>query len=368
MGKKRIYVYAICKNEAAFASRWMASMREADGVYVLDTGSSDNTVPLLRELGAHVTQAVISPWRFDTARNRALALVPADADLCVCTDLDEVFRTGWRAAMERVLARGAIHLSYRYVWSFQPDGSEGLVYWMQKAHARSGFRWVYPVHEVLEYTGGAHTITEAAGVQLEHHPDPDKSRAQYLPLLELAAQESPNDARSAHYLGREYLYYGRWRDCERTLLRHLSLQASVWREERCASMRYLARAVAAQGREDEAFGWLLRACAEAPQLREPWVAAARQLLAQKRWSGALYFAQRALEIRAQSRTYFNEPDSWGAAPYDLAALAAYYLGIYPLALDYGKQALALAPHDARLRENLAFYRRAASPDKPAAEG
>ena len=41
MGNYRVYVYAICKNERAFAARWMQSMREADGVYVLDTGSTD---------------------------------------------------------------------------------------------------------------------------------------------------------------------------------------------------------------------------------------------------------------------------------------------------------------------------------------
>ena len=35
----KIYVYAICKDEKAFADRWMDSMSEADGVYVLDTGS-----------------------------------------------------------------------------------------------------------------------------------------------------------------------------------------------------------------------------------------------------------------------------------------------------------------------------------------
>ena len=96
MGNYRVYVYAICKNERAFAARWMQSMREADGVYVLDTGSTDDTVAKLTALGAQVTVERIDPWRFDTARNRSLALVPEDADICVCTDLDEVFEKGWR--------------------------------------------------------------------------------------------------------------------------------------------------------------------------------------------------------------------------------------------------------------------------------
>ena len=40
----KIYVYAICKNEEKFVTRWVNSMNEADGIYVRDTGSTDNTV------------------------------------------------------------------------------------------------------------------------------------------------------------------------------------------------------------------------------------------------------------------------------------------------------------------------------------
>lgn len=94
----KVYVYAICKNESKFALRWMKSMSEADGVYVLDTGSEDNTVELLRGEGAIVEVEVFKPWRFDTARNRSLEMVPEDADVCVCTDIDELFHPGWRAA------------------------------------------------------------------------------------------------------------------------------------------------------------------------------------------------------------------------------------------------------------------------------
>ena len=96
----KIVVYAICKNEANFADRWMDSMSEADQVVVLDTGSTDNTMERLRARGAQVTAEAVSPWRFDTARNRSLDLVPQDADICVCTDLDEVFQPGWRAFLE----------------------------------------------------------------------------------------------------------------------------------------------------------------------------------------------------------------------------------------------------------------------------
>lgn len=356
----RIYVYAICKNEEKFAERWVRSMQEADGICVLDTGSTDGTAERLRELGAHVTQEAVTPWRFDTARNRSLELVPEDADLCVCTDLDEVFRPGWRTAMEQALAGGAEKLRYRYTWSFRPDGREGVVFWIEKAHARFGFRWAHPVHEVLECTKGACCTVDAEGVQLDHHPDPEKSRGQYLPLLELAVQEAPEDDRNAFYLGREYSFYGRWSDCERTLRQYLRMPSAVWDEERCAAMRILAQACLAQERTAEAERWLLRACAEAPQLREPWLSAAGLALEQEKWSGALYFAERALKIPARSRSYLNEPESWGARPYDLAALAAYYMGLYATALSYGREALAREPENGRLRKNLEFYEAAAA--------
>ena len=79
----KIYVYAIAKNEEKHVKRWMNSVREADGVFVLDTGSEDNTAELLKSEGATVEKQMILPWRFDTARNISLSLVPEDADICV---------------------------------------------------------------------------------------------------------------------------------------------------------------------------------------------------------------------------------------------------------------------------------------------
>lgn len=38
MSKYKICVYAISKNEEKFVSRWVDSMKEADDIYVLDTG------------------------------------------------------------------------------------------------------------------------------------------------------------------------------------------------------------------------------------------------------------------------------------------------------------------------------------------
>ena len=219
-------IYAICKNEAQFAERFMASCSEADGVYILDTGSTDGTPELLRGLGATVYEQSFSPWRFDAARNASLALLPEDADICICLDLDEVLGDGWREALEAAWTSGVTRARYTYVWSHTPDGGDGVTFYADKIHARHGYHWAHPVHEVLATDWPENSVTIPA-LRIDHWPDDSKSRGQYLPLLELSVQEKPDDDRNMHYLGREYMFHGRWGDAIATLMRHLAMPSAT---------------------------------------------------------------------------------------------------------------------------------------------
>jgi len=81
--KHKVCVYAITKNEEKFVKRWVESMKEADKIIVLDAGSDDNTVELLKKYGVEVYVKEIKPWRFDIARNESLKLIPEEYDICV---------------------------------------------------------------------------------------------------------------------------------------------------------------------------------------------------------------------------------------------------------------------------------------------
>ncbi len=354
MGKYSVCVYAICKNEAQFVSRWMDSMQEADRIVVLDTGSTDNTVQLLRERGAEVFTEEITPWRFDTARNRSLELVPEDIDICVCTDLDEVFSNGWREKLERVWGEQVSQVTYRYTWSFESDGREGYVFWIEKIHCRHGFLWKHPVHEVLFWQGPGIQGKKvwAEEIRLEHHPDPMKSRGQYLALLEQSIQEEPEDDRNMHYLGREYMFYGRWDDCIKTLERHLAMPNAVWRDERAASMRYIAKAYWNKGERKNAWKWGMMAIAEAPNLREPYLDLAGQLYEQEQWEGVLYFTECALKLKHRPYSYISEASSWGSLPYDLRTIAFFKTERPEQALKEAYLALEQEPGNDRLRKNI----------------
>ena len=352
MHKYKIAVYAICKNEEQFVDRWLKSMGEADAVYVADTGSTDNTAKKLREGGAVVNQIFVDPWRFDDARNISLSFVPSDVDICVCTDLDEVFEEDWRELLENAWSEKATRLKYMYTWSFNPDGTPGVTFWYEKIHSRKGFRWVHPVHEVTEYSGEKPDFCVWDGrIKLYHYPDPTKSRSQYLPLLEQSVAEAPNDDRNMHYLGREYMYRQRWDDCIKTLEKHLEMPQAVWKDERAASMRYIARSHKALGNFREAESWLYRAIAEAPHLREGYVEAAMLFYERGNSAGVYHMVEEALKITERPKTYINEAFSWDYTIYDLGALSCFELGLYERALELAEAALKLSPNDERLRKN-----------------
>lgn len=348
----KIAVYTIALNEAQFVTRWADSTIDADYRIIADTGSTDDTRTLAKAHGVSVHDVTIRPWRFDDARNASLALVPADADYCIALDMDEVLQPGWRAELERAHEAGWTRPRYRYVWSWNPDGSPGLTYGGDKIHARHGYRWRHPVHEVITPTG---IETQGwVGLEIHHYPDSSKSRSQYLPLLEQAVREDPDDDRNAFYLARELLYANRRAEAQAEFQRHLALPSARWAPERSASMRFLA---GLDSNEHEA--WLLRAAAEAPTRREPWVDLAYYYYGTHNWTGCYAAATRALTIRDQPLEYLCEPGAWGALPHDLAAISAWHLGLD--ATLHGETALAMNPDDQRLANNLSVYRSKETP-------
>ena len=185
MHKYKVCVYAICKNEEKFIKKWVESMNEADEIYVLDTGSTDNSVKLLKELNVNVKTKIITPWRFDTARNESLKLVPKDADICVCTDLDEVFVKGWREQLEQTWTKDTSRLLYTYNWSLDENNNPKVTFFREKIHSRNDYEWIYPVHEIPHFIGTNEVTKTNENIILNHYPDNTKSRSSYLKLLEL---------------------------------------------------------------------------------------------------------------------------------------------------------------------------------------
>lgn len=350
MGKFKVYVYAICKNEEKFIDRWVESMKEADGIYVLDTGSTDNSIKKFKELNVNIKQEKIEPWRFDVARNKSLEMVPNDADICVCTDLDEVFEKGWRKKLESVWNKNITQATYNYNWHYDKNNKPDVSFFIEKIHCRNNFEWTHPVHEVLKFSGEKENKVFAP-ILLKHYPDSTKSRSSYLKLLEMSVKEDPDDDRNMHYLGREYMYYGKYDKAIDTLIKHLSLPRATWKDERCASMRFIGRCYRYLKRYDESKLWLGKSIEEAPYLRDSYMEMAMLYYDIGDFDKVIYYVLMALKIKDKSNSYINEVFSWNYTPYDLLSLSLYNMGEIEASCLYSKKALEYDPDDERLKNN-----------------
>lgn len=350
--KYKICVYAIAKNEEKFVDRWFNSVKEADYIYVLDTGSTDNTVDKLKELGVVVNQKIIDPWRFDVARNEALKMVKDDVDICVSIDLDEVLLPGWKDELGKIWDENVTRLHYTYNWSLDDNNRPIISFYSDKIHKRNCYEWIHPVHEVLNYIGDSKEIIKTTNnITINHFPDKNKSRSGYLPLLELSVEENPTDDRNMHYLGREYMFYERWNDCIDTLIKHLNLKTATWKDERSASMRFIARSYKKLKRYDEAKMWLDKAMKETPYLRDPYVERALLEYELNNLNETEKYCIEALKIKTHEKTYVNERFSWDETIYDLLSIVKYNEKDYDKSLYYINKALEINPNNKRILKN-----------------
>lgn len=345
----KIAVYAISKNEEQFVKRFCDSAKDADLILIADTGSTDRTAELARECGATVYGISIKPWRFDMARDTALALIPDDFDVCISLDLDEMLEPGWREEIENAWKPETTRLRYYFDWG------HGIRFKYEKIHARHGYRWHHPVHEYpVPDRRIKEVYADTDALLVTHHPDPTKSRGQYLDLLRMAVAEDPRCPRNAFYFARELTFYNLWDEAIDRLKFYLDMPEANWYTERSYAMRLLSQAYENKANYWEAIAWARRAVAEAPNTRETWIRLAEMAYKHHAWQECYHAAKQALSIEDKALVYTMDPSAWTEKPHDYASIAAWHLGLKDEAIEQCKKALEFAPNDERLKNNLAM--------------
>ena len=155
-----------------------------------------------------------------------------------------------------------------------------------------------------------------------------------------------------HYLGREYMYYKKWPQAISTFHRHLELKSATWKDERCASMRFMARCYLQLNFIEEAKLWFQKAIEEAPYLRDPLIERGLLAYQEENWQEVIFYITQALKIKNHAKSYINEPFSWDSTPYDLLSIAYFEQQDYDLAHLFCQKALKLNSTDKRIQQNL----------------
>ncbi|NLZ25871.1 MAG: hypothetical protein GX891_05355 [Clostridiales bacterium] len=144
--------------------------------------------------------------------------------------------------------------------------------------------------------------------------------------------------------------------CIDTLKYYLDMPNSLWSEERCAAMRWIARSYDNLNNPDLACVWYFKAIAEAPHMREPYIEFAQLCYKYGDYSMVYFLTEEALKIKEKSKTFVNMGYAWDHTPYDLAGIAAYNIGLMEKAYSYMLKAYEIAPGDERLEKNYFFIK------------
>lgn len=341
----KIAAYSICLNEEKHAERWVKACAGADVMFVLDTGSTDNTIDILERNGVSVVKASINPWRFDVARNTALALLPDDIDVCVSIDLDEIPAPDFWIKLRKQWKKGA-----NKGWIFMDTGTQWAA---DRIHARHGYRWIYPIHEVIAPSMGTKIVSCSIESYIKHKPDDSKPRTQYLQMLQDACIEDGNDGRMHVYLAREYYFHKRWNEVISTA--HLIENLTTWDREAAQTYRLAGWSGANLNLRPIAKGMFIKATEVCPESIESWTTLAQFYYHDKDWSECERASRQAL-TKTVTTDYMADPSCvWRAN--DLLSLALWELENRQDALKYAKIALNLNPTDQRLKANVDFYKK-----------
>lgn len=292
----KIAVYTIALNEEKFVERWYNSVKDADYLLIADTGSTDRTVEIAKSLGINVYNISVKPWRFDVARNTALALLPDDIDLCVSLDMDETISEGWREILENTTGN-----QITYVFdNFHKQHS--MI--NNKIHSRHGYVWKFLMHEGIVQDRTEPDIEFAYGLEVYHLPDTEKPRKQYLDLIKAALDENPNITRYYKYYTDALVSLERYEEAETWYIEMMKVP-NFSDTDKAHVYKLMADII-----PEKQHSYLIACLQYAPERREPYYYLAQYFFKQGDYILASHYIKQALEHTNSRADVFNNKEVW----------------------------------------------------------
>lgn len=283
----------IVKNEEALLARCLESVKGADAIYIADTGSTDRTIEIARQYTDNVYLDYIWDDDFAGAQNFIKSKVKEDWILSIdadefCHDFEEV-----RKAIE--LGKDMIRVG------MVAEGGNRLEFGFGRLFRNSpDIYWVQPIHKHLNIPGEGENVGNVKitfGWSPAHTNDPDRA----LRILEKTVAAETEPGRNLYYLGREYWYKQRFKECTATLGRYI--QISGWPAEKAEAFLIMAQCYSAQGLDEDARD----ACLQAIKINANFKEAIQ-------WMAGITTPENAVQWRRMAKTANNNDVLWDRVP------------------------------------------------------
>jgi len=254
---KTIAVAMIVKNEEAMLERCLESVKDADAIYILDTGSKDKTIEIARRYTKNVFLDFIWTDSFQDAQNHLLSKIRGKEDWILSVDADEYLSVPFQNVRDAVeLGENMIRVQMKAEGGHKNDFGFGRLFRNSPEIYWSGEAW----HKFLTIGGEGEKVGNVSivyGYSPAHSLDPERG----IRLGEKAvAAEGDAAVRNLYYLGREYWYHKRYKDCVATLGKYVQISGRT--EEVADAFLIMSMAYSAMSMDEDA----RKACVQAIRL------------------------------------------------------------------------------------------------------
>lgn len=355
----KIIVYTILKNELKNIREWLENVKDADGIYLLDTGSTDGSWELLNspEIRTaypklHLAKTIIDPWRFDRARNVNLQMVLEDPELaddikanqviCWTIDLDERFHPDWYEVTKREYEAhpNFRKLRYPYACSHDIEGNPININIYDKCHRLTGARWSLPIHEILTYGDSEQLYSDGEinilfnGVLVHHYQNLETNREDYKDLLKMRMEADRYDLEAMNHYCTELLKDGNIGDNFDKVLDILMVMYGRAIQCNCSWVECICGNIANQLEPlnyEETCNWYEKAIKANPILRTYYLREAYYVLNNGLKPSdpvkAISLVTKMLSASTVHQEMWKEmPGNWTYGPHEILGIAYYLMG------------------------------------------
>lgn len=206
-----VTLYSIAKNEEKNIEKFIENSKKFSHTIVVDTGSTDNTVQLLRDAGitVHEHPQARNEFDFALARNTALSYVETDwaFSLDFNEDVDNFFPSGFDV-IEKDFTYFK-HLRFDDEGENEPQQSNEV---HTRFHRTKNYKWIHSVHEVPVFVSSEEYPEEASvdsniKITKKIHKSIDKELF-YLSICEREHEKNPTEWYYVWFIFNHYFNIG----------------------------------------------------------------------------------------------------------------------------------------------------------------
>ena len=252
----KLSVAIIAKNEAEIIRGCLESVKDADEIMVVDTGSEDSTLEIVHD---YTYKTYWMKWGddFSEAYNFVCSLCTGDWILSI--DADEQLEEGGIVKIRDLIN------PYAQAYRIQLEYSEETVMGIKLLKNRAGIYWVGKAHKTLNIpVSTVLPVKIYCGSSPAHRDDPDRT----LRILKRDFYDTPANTRNLYYLAREYANRHVFEDAISLFERYF--EEGDDRFLRADACLYLAKIYKAQDDLAAANNCVFLAIETLPDFREAW--------------------------------------------------------------------------------------------------